>query len=82
MSDKSRKDIHMTNSDVLNLELSNYSSLGHSQDAAMAMPNRAWLQEPNYSPTQRGNPPGSLVFITMLVLCLNSHVYTRSYVLQ
>jgi len=41
----------MSNPGVLNLELGSYHSLGDGQEA---MQNKSWLQEPNYSPTQRG----------------------------
>ena len=53
---KTRKNVHLANSGVHNLELSSYRSVGDSQDATMAMQNRVWFQEipPNYSPTQRG----------------------------
>lgn len=58
---KTRKHVHMSNSGVHNLELSNYHTVGGSQDATMAMQNKAWFQDipPNYSPTQRGTLSGS-----------------------
>jgi hypothetical protein len=57
---KPQKNVHMSNSGVHNLELSNYHGVGDSQDATITMQNKAWFQEipPNYtSPTPRGTLP-------------------------
>ena len=58
---KTRNNIHMSSAGVHNLELGDYHRLGDTQETAVAMQNKAWLQEmpPNYSnPTERGNQPG------------------------
>ncbi|KAG0598930.1 hypothetical protein M758_12G113000 [Ceratodon purpureus] len=55
---KPRKDVHISNSGVHNLELSNYHNVGDTEGATKAMQNKVWFPEipPNYTtPTaQRG----------------------------